>query len=55
MGRITRLVFIGAALVTPFIGSPMPADAHSGGLDGTGGHHCRQAGYDSGKCAPLNS
>lgn len=32
-----------------------PAAAHSGGLDQGGGHHCRQRGYDSGSCAPLNS
>ena len=28
---------------------------NSGGLDASGGHHCRQAGYNSGKCSPLNS
>lgn len=32
-----------------------PASAHSGGLDSKGGHYCRQAGYNSGKCSPLNS
>lgn len=31
------------------------ASAHPGGLDANGGHYCRQKGYDSGKCAPLNS
>lgn len=32
-----------------------PVTAHPGGLDAQGGHHCRQAGFDSGKCSPLNS
>ena len=49
-----RFVFIGAALAAPFV-APQAGEAHSGGLDGNGGHHCRQAGYDSGKCAPLGS
>jgi hypothetical protein len=31
------------------------ASAHSGGLDSNGGHHCREAGFNSGKSAPLNS
>lgn len=31
------------------------AGAHGGGLDANGGHHCREAGYRSGKCAPLGS
>ena len=51
--RILRLVFSASLLVAVF--SPDPAGAHGGGLDGNGGHHCRQAGYDSGKCAPLDS
>lgn len=54
MSTIGRLAFAGALLVAPFVGAP-DAGAHGGGLDSTGGHHCRQAGYDSGKCAPLNS
>lgn len=53
-GNVKRLLFIGAVLVAPFVPAPA-AEAHSGGLDSTGGHHCRQAGYDSGKCSPLNS
>lgn len=31
------------------------AGAHSGGLDANGGHYCREAGYESGSCSPLNS
>lgn len=54
MSSIARLAFVGAVLLSPFA-QPAPASAHSGGLDSTGGHHCRQAGYDSGKCSPLNS
>ena len=54
MKTIVRLAFGAALLLAPFAAAS-PADAHSGGLDSTGGHHCRQAGYDSGKCSPLNS
>jgi hypothetical protein len=54
MSKIGRLAFAGALVAAPFIGAPA-AEAHGGGLDSTGGHYCRQAGYDSGKCAPLNS
>lgn len=32
-----------------------PALSHGGGLDANGGHHCREAGYNSGKCSPLGS
>lgn len=31
------------------------AAAHSGGLDANGGHFCREAGYESGACSPLDS
>lgn len=31
------------------------AGAHSGGTDSSGGHYCREAGYESGSCGPLNS
>ena len=54
MTTIIRLAFGAALLLAPFT-APAPADAHGGGLDSNGGHHCRQAGYDSGKCSPLNS
>lgn len=54
MTRIVRLAFGGALLLAP-LASTSPAGAHGGGLDANGGHHCRQAGYDSGKCSPLNS
>lgn len=49
-----RLLIAGLVLISPFAGGS-EAEAHGGGLDGTGGHHCRQAGFDSGKCSPLNS
>ena len=52
--RVRRFIAIGAVLVAPLAGHD-GASAHGGGLDSTGGHHCRQAGYDSGKCSPLNS
>ena len=51
---VRRFIAIGAVLVAPLAGHD-GASAHGGGLDSTGGHHCRQAGYDSGKCSPLNS
>lgn len=51
---VRRFIFIGAALAAPFV-APQAGEAHSGGLDGNGGHYCRQAGYDSGKCSPLGS
>ena len=39
------------AVFAPFI----PAHGHGGGTDSNGGHYCREAGYNSGKCAPLGS
>jgi hypothetical protein len=49
-----RWLFVAAVVLSPLAGGS-GAEAHGGGLDGTGGHHCRQAGYESGKCSPLNS
>lgn len=31
------------------------AGAHSGGTDSSGGHYCREAGYEAGTCSPLGS
>jgi hypothetical protein len=54
MTKVRHLFALGAVLVAPLVGHD-GASAHGGGLDSSGGHHCRQAGYDSGKCSPLNS
>lgn len=43
------------SLVLLLLVLPDVAAAHSGGLDSNGGHYCREAGYESGACAPLNS
>lgn len=48
--QLLALVFLASAVLVPDV-----ARAHGGGTDARGGHHCRQAGYNSGKCAPLNS
>jgi hypothetical protein len=32
-----------------------PVAAHGGGIDGNGGHYCRDAGFNSGTCSPLGS
>ena len=50
-----RRVALGIALTVALVGSPGTATAHSGGLDSNGGHYCREAGYESGACSPLNS
>lgn len=52
--EVRHLFALAAVLVAPVVGHD-GASAHGGGLDSSGGHHCRQAGYDSGKCSPLNS
>lgn len=49
-----RIVLLLVPLLAP-LAVAGTADAHGGGLDSNGGHHCRQAGFDSGKCSPLNS
>lgn len=51
---VRKLVATLGVLLTLLL-SAVPASAHGGGLDGNGGHHCREAGYNSGKCGPLNS
>lgn len=53
-GKIRQMLLVWAALVLMVVG-PGPALGHSGGLDSNGGHHCREAGHNSGKCSPLNS
>ena len=55
-GRVmgVRRVFILTGLL-PVLLLPAGANAHQGGLDANGGHHCRQAGFSSGLCSPLNS
>ena len=42
-------------LVGVLMAFALSASAHSGGLDSSGGHHCREAGFNNGKCSPLNS
>jgi hypothetical protein len=49
-----RVIFV-LLMVTALMALSPPANAHSGGLDSNGGHHCREAGFNSGKCSPLNS
>ena len=44
------VVTVALVLVLPGV-----ASAHSGGLDSNGGHYCREAGYASGSCSPLDS
>lgn len=50
--RRLAVVAVAAGALSMFGAS---AGAHGGGLDANGGHHCREAGYNSGKCAPLGS
>lgn len=51
-----RAIALAAAVLLAVLAlSPPAAMAHGGGLDSNGGHHCREAGYRSGKCSPLNS
>jgi hypothetical protein len=50
--RQSFVALLAAGLVA---GSAATALAHPGGLDASGGHHCREAGFASGKCSPLNS
>lgn len=54
MTRVPRAV-IGIALTVALVGVSGTAGAHSGGLDSNGGHYCREAGYESGACSPLDS
>lgn len=49
--RRALLVMVLLALALPW----PAAQGHGGGLDSNGGHHCREAGYDTGHCAPLGS
>ena len=51
--RFTLLFGIIAVAVASFM--PGVVWAHSGGLDSNGGHYCREAGYNSGSCGPLDS
>lgn len=50
--RACRVAFLVICALTFSTGV---AGAHSGGLDSNGGHYCREAGYESGACSPLNS
>ena len=54
MGRTTRLA-IALVLTAAVAGVTGIAGAHSGGTDSSGGHYCREAGYEAGTCSPLNS
>lgn len=50
MRRLVVLVGVVGWLLLPGF-----ASAHQGGIDSNGGHHCRQRGFDSGLCSPVNS
>ena len=53
--RRMSLLLCGAVLVVGWFGASSLVQAHGGGTDSNGGHYCREAGYNSGKCAPLGS
>lgn len=56
MQYVFRRVLLSVALAsTVMLLGAGAAAAHSGGLDSSGGHYCREAGYESGSCSPLNS
>lgn len=48
------LSFLAAVLLAMSAYVPT-AGAHGGGTDNNGGHYCREAGFESGKCQPLGS
>jgi hypothetical protein len=51
---VRKLLFVAIAMVSS-LSMAAPAVAHSGGIDGNGGHYCRDAGARSGKCKPVGS
>lgn len=51
----SRWVVVVAVVLSAALSFSGVAGAHSGGLDSRGGHHCREAGYESGACGPLGS
>jgi hypothetical protein len=50
-----RFLVVLTGLALAVVTSVPGVGAHSGGIDSNGGHYCRQAGYDAGKCSPLGS
>ena len=50
-----RKAIVALVVLLASFGAAAPVAAHGGGLDSNGGHHCRDAGYRSGKCGPRNS
>ena len=54
MRGVGRLL-VALAISTGVVTGGGEAGGHSGGLDANGGHHCREAGYASGACGPLDS
>lgn len=48
-----RVVLVPMVVVATFVAGGV--GGHQGGLDDNGGHHCREAGFNSGLCAPLDS